>query len=82
MKTLDKKVANKIEQAFNEIRPYLQEDGGDIKLIDFTDKIVKIKFIGACSHCHISSQTLKNGVEEVVKRYLPQIEEVIDIDAE
>lgn len=81
MKIIDKKIKNKIEEAFNEIRPYLKEDGGDIELIDFTDKIVKIKFIGACSHCHISSQTLKNGIEEVIKRHLPQIEEVIDIDA-
>ena len=76
----DKKILNKIEKALNEIRPYLEADGGDIKLIEVTDDmVVKVKLIGACSSCNISMMTLKNGVEMAVKRAVPKVKEVIEI---
>jgi len=76
----DKKILNKIEKALDEIRPYLEADGGDIRLIEVTESfVVKVKLIGACSSCNISMQTLKNGVEIVVKRAVPEVKEVVDI---
>ena len=78
----DTVILNKIETALNEIRPYLEADGGDIKLIEVTDDmVVKVKLIGACSSCNISMMTLKNGVEMAVKRAVPEVKEVIEISS-
>ena len=78
----DKTILSKIEVALDEIRPFLETDGGDINFIELTDKwIVKVKLIGACSSCSISMMTLKNGVEMAVKRAVPEVKEVIEISA-
>ena len=78
----DEKILNKIDRALDEIRPYLEADGGDINLVEVTDDfVVKVKLIGACSSCNISMQTLKNGVEIVVKRAVPEIKKVIEINS-
>ena len=78
----DEKIHNKIEKELDEIRPYLEADGGDINLVEVTDQfVVKVKLIGACSSCNISMQTLKNGVEIVVKRAVPEVKEVIEISS-
>ena len=70
-----------IEIALNEIRPFLQKDGGDISLISIEeDKIVKVKLEGACVGCSVNQMTLKSGVEMTIKKYAPQIERVINID--
>ena len=76
----DEKILNKIKKALDEIRPFLEADGGDINFIELTDKwVVKVKLIGACSSCSISMMTLKNGVEMAVKRAVPEVKEVIEI---
>lgn len=76
----DTSVLEKIEGALAEIRPYLEADGGDINFIELTDDwVVKVKLVGACSSCNISMMTLKNGVEVVVKRAVPQVKEVVEI---
>ena len=78
----DKKILDKIEVALQEIRPFLQDDGGDIDFIELTDKwVVKVKLVGACSSCNISMMTLKNGVEVVIKRAVPQVKEVVEISS-
>ena len=70
-----------MEKALNQIRPYLESDGGDIRLIEVTDDyVVKVKLLGACSDCQVSMMTLKAGVEQAVKKLLPQTKEVIDVD--
>ena len=72
---------NKIEKALDEIRPYLQEDGGDIKFVDLTDDmVVKVSFTGACKTCPVSFSTLKNGVETSIKNALPKIKSVVEVD--
>jgi Fe-S cluster biogenesis protein NfuA len=64
---LERKVQGIIEQ----IRPYLQNDGGDIKFVEITeDNIVNVELLGACGSCPYSTMTLKNGVEEAVKKSL------------
>ena len=69
----------KVETALEEIRPYLITDGGDISLIEIKDNIVKVRLEGACVGCSVNQMTLKNGVEATIKRFAPQIIEVIEI---
>ena len=67
------KVKNIIEQ----IRPYLQADCGDISFVELTeDKVVNVELQGSCGSCPFSRMTLKNGVEEAVKKALPEIKSV------
>jgi Fe-S cluster biogenesis protein NfuA len=78
----DKTILSKIEVALEEIRPFLEADGGDINFIELTDNwVVKVKLVGACSSCNISMMTLKNGVEMAVKRAVPEVKEVIEISS-
>jgi Fe-S cluster biogenesis protein NfuA len=70
-----------VEEALDTIRPYLKADGGDIELIEITrDLIVKVKLHGACYDCPMSVQTLKGGVEMVVKRAVPSINAVESVE--
>ncbi|MDP5229427.1 MAG: NifU family protein [Cellulophaga sp.] len=69
-----------IEKALDEIRPFLQSDGGDISLISIdNDSSVKVRLEGACVGCSVNQMTLKSGVEMTIKKYAPQIQEVINI---
>ena len=78
----DKKILDKIEVALQEIRPFLQDDGGDINFIELTDQwVVKVKLVGACSSCNISMMTLKNGVEVAIKHAVPEVKEVVEISS-
>ena len=73
---LIKKVQNVIEQ----IRPYLQADGGDIAFVNITDDyVVNVELQGACGSCPYSKITLKNGVEEAVRKAIPEIKSVEEI---
>ncbi|WP_149275429.1 NifU family protein [Pareuzebyella sediminis] len=69
-----------VEKALQEIRPFLQSDGGDISLVSIdNENSVKVKLEGACVGCTVNQMTLKSGVEMTIKKYAPQIEEVINI---
>ena len=77
----DENIINKIEEALTQVRPYLESDGGDIRLVEVTDDyVVKVKLLGACSDCHVSVMTLKAGVEQAIKKVLPEVKEVVDVD--
>ena len=79
-KITDKNILDKIEDALDKIRPYLEEDGGNISLVELTDEmVVKVKMMGACRSCNVSMMTLKNGVEVAIKNALPEVKEVIDV---
>jgi len=69
-----------IEKALTEIRPFLQADGGDISLISIEEDIVKVELLGACLGCSVNQMTLKNGVEATIKKYAPQIKEVLAVN--
>lgn len=69
----------KVEKALEEIRPFLQSDGGDISLVEVTEDTVKVKFEGNCMGCNVSNMTLKSGVEATIKRHAPEIETVIEV---
>lgn len=70
-----------VEKALEEIRPFLQSDGGDISLVAIDDgKWVKVKLEGNCVGCTVNQMTLKSGVEMTIKKHAPQIEAVINVD--
>lgn len=70
----------KVEKALDEIRPFLQSDGGDISLISIDDdNQVKVKLEGNCVGCTVNQMTLKSGVEMTIKKHAPQIETVINV---
>ena len=69
-----------IEKALEEIRPFLNSDGGDITLISIEDgKHVKVRLEGACTSCSVNQMTLRAGVETTIKKFAPQIETVVNI---
>lgn len=66
-----------IRTALENIRPYLQRDGGDVEFVAYTaDKIVQVKLKGACQGCPHSQMTIKNGIERILKEQYPDIEAV------
>lgn len=70
---LVKKLKNIIEQ----VRPYLQQDGGDINFVELTDEmVVNVELTGACGSCPYSTMTLKNGVESAIRKAIPEIKSV------
>ena len=67
----------KVASAIETIRPYLKADGGDVELIDVTDDlVVKVRLTGACDGCPFSLMTLKAGIEQAVRRNVPEIKEL------
>ena len=70
-----------VEKALDEIRPFLQSDGGDISLLSIeNDTLVKVQLQGACVGCSVNQMTLKSGVEMTIKKDAPQIEQVVNIE--
>ena len=70
-----------LQTAIDEIRPYLQGDGGDCELIDFDpdDGTVQLRFVGACGGCPSATATLKHGIENFLKEKLPWVREVVQV---
>ncbi len=69
-----------VEKALDEIRPFLQSDGGDISLVSIEGgTLVKVRLEGNCVGCTVNQMTLKSGVEMTIKKYVPQIEQVINL---
>ena len=67
----------RIEDALDQLRPYLQADHGNVSLVDVTDgMIVKLKFHGACSNCSMSAMTLRAGIEQTILRMVPEVKSV------
>ncbi len=71
-----------IQKALDEIRPFLNSDGGDIEFVSVEDNIVKVKLIGACTACSVNQMTLKAGVETTIKKYVPEVVKVIDVSGD
>jgi len=69
----------KIKEALEKVRPMLQADGGDVEFVEYTDNVVKVRLTGACGHCPMSQMTLKMGVEEAIKKEVPEVKEVISV---
>ena len=68
---------DRIEAALDSIRPYLEADGGNVRVLEFTaENILKLEFVGACGTCPMSTMTVKAGVEEAIKRTVPEIKKI------
>ncbi len=73
-------LSKKIEEVLDTMRPFLNADGGNVELVEIEEgKIVKLRLLGACSSCSMSHMTMKAGIEEGIKKALPQIETVLAI---
>ena len=74
---------SRIEEALNQLRPYLEADNGNVSLIDVTDGMVaRLKFHGACKSCSMSAMTLRAGIEQAILKMVPEIKsvEAVDVD--
>ncbi len=72
---------SKIRSAIDSVRPYLVADGGDVELVEVTnDLVVKVKLLGACQGCPFSIQTLKAGIEQAIRKEVPDIKELISVE--
>ena len=70
----------KVEEALDSIRPYLQADGGNVEVVEITeDQTLKIQLKGACSTCSMSHMTMRSGIEETIRRAVPEIRNIISL---
>ncbi len=70
-------ITNRVESALDSIRPYLEADGGNVRVLELSaDNILKLEFVGACGNCPMSTMTFKAGVEEAIKRVVPEIKTI------
>lgn len=80
---MNQSLLERIEESLNTIRPYLEADGGNVKIVEVTeDMTLRLELIGACSSCPMSAMTLKAGVEEAVKKAVPEILKVEAVKVE
>ena len=71
---------NRVEEALNQLRPYLEADSGNVSILGITDEmIVQLRFHGSCSTCSMSEMTLKAGIEQAILRMVPEIRGVIAV---
>jgi Fe-S cluster biogenesis protein NfuA len=71
---------NEVKEVLEMIRPALQADGGDVELVEVSDDgIVKVKLVGACGHCPMSTMTLKMGIERTLMEKVPGVKEVVQV---
>jgi len=81
MKTKHQTILERLEQSLNNIRPYLEEDGGDVEVVELTANMeLKLKLIGNCETCPMSMTTLKAGIEETILKDLPEIKKITAVN--
>jgi Fe-S cluster biogenesis protein NfuA len=70
---------DKVKEVLDKVRPALQRDGGNVELVEVSDGTVKVKLTGACAGCPMSTMTLKNGIERILKEEVPEVKEVVAV---
>jgi Fe-S cluster biogenesis protein NfuA len=70
---------DKVEEVLDKLRPVLIKDGGNVELVEVNNGTVKLKLVGACAGCPLSTMTLKNGIERILKQEIPEIKEVVAV---
>ena len=76
-KSVIEELNDRVEASLNSIRPYLQADGGDVRILEITqDHVLKLEFMGNCGSCPMSTMTFKAGIEEAVKKSVPEINSI------
>lgn len=74
-------ITDRIEASLDTIRPYLEADGGNVRILELTtDNILKLEFLGNCGSCPMSTMTFKAGVEEAIKRSVPEIKSILVVN--
>jgi Fe-S cluster biogenesis protein NfuA len=74
-------IEQKVTSAISLIRPFLNDDGGDVELVEVTtDRIVKVRLTGSCKDCSMKQSTLRGGIEETIKKAVPEISAVIAVE--
>ncbi|MFX0014847.1 MAG: NifU family protein [Promethearchaeota archaeon] len=68
-----------IVNSLNELRPYLQKDGGDVEFVDYDNGILKVRLTGACRGCPYSQMTLSNGIKKALQQNYPELQEVVSV---
>lgn len=76
----DEKTINEIKEILENLRPYLNMDGGDVEFIKYENNIVYVKLTGACQACLFSDDTIKNGLYETIKASVPEVEGVVNVE--
>ncbi|MFM7216728.1 MAG: NifU family protein [Bacteroidota bacterium] len=77
----EQELIRRVEDALEQLRPYLAADQGDVSLVEVTeDGIARVKFLGACSSCSMSSMTLKAGIEQAILKAAPEVKKVEAVD--
>jgi len=79
MRIKEDSMEEKVKATLDAIRPSLQADGGDVELVGVEDGVVKVKLTGACAGCPMSTLTLKNGIERILKQQVPEVKEVVAV---
>ncbi|MBR2677074.1 MAG: NifU family protein [Solobacterium sp.] len=74
--TVSSDVLERIEKTINKIRPYIQQDGGDVELVDFQDGVVTVRMLGACAGCMALDATLTDGIQAILLDEVPEVREV------
>ena len=71
----------RVEEALNDVRPHLKVDGGNVEVVELTDDLqLKIKWLGACQSCSMSAMTMKAGIEQTIKRQVPEVTGVVAVN--
>ncbi len=69
----------KVEEVLAQIRPMLEADGGGVELVDVEEGVVKVRLLGACGGCPMSTMTLQGGIERILKEHMPDVKEVVAV---
>ncbi len=69
----------KVEAVLAKIKPALQNHGGDVELVEVNDGVVSVRLKGACGGCPMATMTIKNGIEQILKKELPEVNEVVSV---
>jgi Fe-S cluster biogenesis protein NfuA len=78
---MDTVLHRRVEEALDTIRPYLEADGGNVEVIEITDEqVLKLEMKGACKTCNMSHMTMRAGIEETIRRAVPEIKEIISVN--
>ncbi len=76
----DNEISLKIKELLDDLRPFLNQDGGDIEFVKYEDKFVFLRLTGACAHCGYQDETINYGIETYLKEQIPEIEGVINVE--
>ena len=68
-----------VEEAISKIRPALQDDGGDVELVDVEDGVVKVRLTGACNGCPMATVTLRDGIQKFIMAEVPEVKQIVSV---